>query len=407
MKTNIYARAAGTLILAIILSSCNYLSKKPDNLLTSDLIWSSRANAESYLYNIYGYIPETDGGPYAAVGATDESSISIPGTNIRQMVAGNWSPVNTYYDNWSRYYTGIRSSFIFEDNIDHVPASQLGDDLKKQYKAEAIFLRGYFYWQLLQQFGPFVKLTGALSLNDDFNKYPRAPFDTCKAYINGLMDEAASDLPLAWGASSDYGRPTKGSCLAVKAQLALLAASPLWNGNPRFASFKNPDGTALAPAQYDAGKWKIAADAAKAVIDLKVYKLFTNLDEGGGAFDPYLSCRDLFLTHWNDEIIFSRNSWNYWGYTKCVSPGPGGYNLYDATQNVVDAFYMNNGRTIDDPQSGYQETGFAQSNGSNYWEQSKGEWNMYANREPRFYAYIQYNGRPVLPAPTIDDKNYY
>ena len=32
---------------------------------------------------------------------------------------------------------------------------------------------------------------------------------------------------------------------------------------------------------------------------------------------------------------------------------------------------------------------------------------MYANREPRFYAYIQYNGRPVLPAPTVDDKNYY
>ncbi len=407
MKTNIYMQGAGTLILAIILSSCNYLSKKPDNLLTSDLIWSSRANAESYLYNIYGYIPETDGGPYAATGATDESSISIPGTNIRQMVAGNWSPVNTYYDNWSSYYTGIRSSFIFEGNIDHVPASQLGDDLKKQYKAEAIFLRGYFYWKLLQQYGPFVKLTGTLSLNDDFNKYPRAPFDTCEAYINGLMDEAAGDLPLAWGSSSDYGRPTKGTCLAVKAQLALLAASPLWNGNPRFASFKNPDGTALAPLQYDAGKWKAAADAAKAVIDLHVYKLFTNLDEGGTTFDPYLSCRDLFLTNWNNEIIFSRNSWNYWGYTKCVSPGPGGYNLYDATQNVVDAFYMNNGRTIDDPQSGYQETGFTQNNGANYWEQSKGQWNMYANREPRFYAYIQYNGRPVLPAPTIDDKNYY
>ena len=32
---------------------------------------------------------------------------------------------------------------------------------------------------------------------------------------------------------------------------------------------------------------------------------------------------------------------------------------------------------------------------------------MYANREPRFYAYIQYNGKPVLPAPNADDKNYF
>ena len=32
---------------------------------------------------------------------------------------------------------------------------------------------------------------------------------------------------------------------------------------------------------------------------------------------------------------------------------------------------------------------------------------MYANREPRFYAYIQYNGHPVVPAPTVDDKNYF
>jgi hypothetical protein len=81
--------------------------------------------------------------------------------------------------------------------------------------------------------------------------------------------------------------------------------------------------------------------------------------------------------------------------------------MYNATQNVVDAFSMSNGRTIDDPASGYVETGFASAGGANSWEHKQGDWNMYANREPRFYAYIQYNGRPVLPAPTVDDKNYY
>jgi len=407
MKKNLLRMVVGMLILTSCLSSCNYLNKKPDNLITDQLIWNNRANLESYLYNIYSYILETDGGDYAGVGFADESSVSIGSVGVRQMVAGNWSPVNAYWDYWDNYYKGIRASFIFEANIDKAPAAILSDVLKKQYKSESKFLRGWFYLQLIKQYGPVVKLTGALNLNDDFNKYPRASFESCVDYVNQLMDEAAVNLPSTWSSSSNLGRPTKGACLAAKAQLALLAASPLWNGNPKFASFKNQDGTALAPAQYDVNKWKIAADAAKAVIDLGAYKLFTNLDNGGSSFDPYLSVRDLFLTNTNSEIIFSRNAWKIWGYTKCVSPGPGAYSIYNATQNVVDAFYMKNGRTINDAQSGYQETGFAQTDGSNYWEQAKGEYNMYANREPRFYAYIQYNARPVLPAPTVDDKNYY
>lgn len=395
------------LLLPVLLVSCYYLDKKPDNLLTEDMIWKTRANAEAYLNNIYGYMHTTDGGDYAGMGASDESSVCIGAVNVRQMVAGNWSAASGYFYNWGAFYVGIRQSFVFEANIDKVPAVELSDELKAQYKAENLFLRGWFYWQLLKQYGPYVKVTSVLTQGEDYNLFPRAPLDTCITYINDLMTGAAQNLPVTWGSSANYGRPTKGSCLAVKAQLALLAASPLWNGNTRFAALKNQDGTPLAPAQYDAAKWKTAADAAKAVIDLNAYKLYTNLENGGATFDPYLSCRDVFNTNWNNEIILSVNNWSYWGWTKCVSPGPGGYNLYNATQNVVDAFSMKNGRTIDDPASGYVENGFAFTGGANSWEHKQGDWNMYANREPRFYAYIQYNGRPVLPAPTVDDKNYY
>lgn len=395
------------LLLTLVMVSCYYLDKRPDNLLTEDMIWQTRANAESYLHNIYGYMHNSDGGDYASIGASDESSVCIPGVNVRQMIAGNWSAASGYFYNWGTWYVGIRQTFVLEANIDKVPVVEMSDELKSQYKAENMFLRGWFYWQLLKQYGPFVRVTGVLSQGEDYNQYARAPFDTCVDYINELMDRAAQTLPVAWGSSAYYGRPTRGACLAVKAQLALLAASPLWNGNARFAAFKNQDGTLLAPAQYDAAKWKTAADAAKAVIDLNNYKLYTNLDDGGSTFDPYLSCRDIFLTNWNSEIILSNNNWSYWGWTKCSSPGPGGYNMYNATQNIVDAFSMSNGRTIDDPASGYLETGFSPAAGASYWEHKKGDWNMYAGREPRFYAYIQYNGRPILPAPTADDKNYF
>ncbi|GAO43073.1 RagB/SusD family nutrient uptake outer membrane protein [Flavihumibacter petaseus] len=408
MNKHKFFQVAGCCIAALLLLSCSkYLDKKPDNLLTEEQVWETRANAEAYLYGIYATVHQSDGGDWASMGASDESSVAVPTTEVRQMVSGNWSASSWYGYRWGGYYNGIRKSFVFEENIDKVPSGEMSDELKAQHKGENTFLRGWFFWQILKQYGPYVKLMGELAQDDDFNQYARAPFDTCILHINQLMDQAMVNLPETWASSSNYGRPTKGACLAVKAQAALLAASPLWNGNPRFSNFKNLDGTALAPAGYDANRWKTAAAAAKAVIDAGAYKLFTNLDNGGGSFDPYLSVRDLFLTTWNNEIIFSDNSWSHWGFTKCASPGSGGYNMYNATQNLVDAFAMNNGRLISDPASGYVESGFASTDSDKSWGHKKGQWNMYANREPRFYAYIQYNARPVLPAPNTDDKNYY
>lgn len=395
-------------LLAITLASCTkYLDKQPDNLLTEDMIWQTRANAEGYLYNVYSHMYLSDGGDFAAMGGSDESSVSIGTTDVRQMVSGNWSPGASYFNYWGGMYAGIRKSFVFEQNIDKVPGHLLSDELKAQYKSEVRFLRGYYYFLLLRQFGPFVKVTGVLGQNEDYNQYPRASFDECVAYINELMDAAAAGLPDRWESASNNGRPTKGSCLTIKAKVAQLVASELWNGNPAFANFKNKDGKQLAPVTADPEKWRLAAEAAKAVIDLNAYQLFTNLDNGGTTFNPYESVRDVHVTAWNDEIILGVVSWNRWGFTKCASPAPGGYAMYCATQNLVDAFAMKNGRLIGDAQSNYVETGFAADAQAESWGHRRGDWNMYADREPRFYAFINYNGRPVVPARTADDRNLY
>lgn len=131
--------------------------------------------------------------------------------------------------------------------------------------------------------------------------------------------------------------------------------------------------------------------------------------------DPYLSFRNLFLK-WNDEIIFatSKTDWE-WGHDKRCTPQPGGYSMMQATQNIVDAFYTRDGLDKDDDEN-YTETGFATSDDPAEYGMAEdgvnrgylmGESNMYVNREPRFYASISYNGRPVLAAQTVDDKNYY
>lgn len=409
---------SGILIISLLLipTGCDYLDKEPDNIRTFDMLWETRADAERALYNIYGYI-WTPADDFTVLGVSDETSVPYGSVNARRIIEGNWNASSGIFDSWNTCYTAIRESLIFEANIDRVPESILSEKLKIQYKAEVLFLRGWFYWKLLQQYGPFVIVTQPMGMGEDYGVYTRAPFDDCVNHINNLLDNAAKNLPEMWTSSANYGRPSKASCLAVKSQVLLLAASELWNGNSRFANFKNQDGTPLAPASYDANKWKLAADAARDVMLLNVHQLFTNQDQGDSTFDPYLSCRDVFTTNWNSEIIFSTNmvnSWQ-WGYEKRCAPHPGGYNMQNATQNIVDAFYTRNGKDIKDDNT-YVETGFAtQDDPAQYGKiqdnvnrgYSRGEWNMYVNREPRFYVNIQYNGRPILPAISEDDRNFF
>ncbi|ULT24270.1 hypothetical protein KUH03_35445 [Sphingobacterium sp. E70] len=93
--------ASGLLALALCqnMQSCNYLDKKPDNLLTSDMVWETRANAESYLNQIYSYI-ETPVDDFTTLGASDETSCNIPVVNVRQMAVGNWNAQSMY---WQHY----------------------------------------------------------------------------------------------------------------------------------------------------------------------------------------------------------------------------------------------------------------------------------------------------------------
>lgn len=410
--------AVGLLSAGIIgVSSCDYLDQKPENLKTTDMIWETRVEAEAYLYNIYGYIWLSTDDP-VVFGFADETSCVFSNTNVRNMVEGNWGPSNTLGDNkWSAAYRGIQKALVFEQNIDRVPEGVLSTDLKTQYKAESRFLRGWFYWNLLRLYGPFVIFEKPAEQDEDFNNYVRRPFDECVEYVCGLMESTLNVLPDVWASTAYLGRPTRGAALAVISQARLLAASELWNGNPRFKDFKNKDGELLAPQTKDQEKWRIAAEAAEDVIDLGIYHLYHNTESGDREFDPYLSFRELFMSGNHAEVIFATHKsgdWQ-WGYDKRCNPKNGGYSMQNATQNIVDAFLTRDGLDINDDEN-YSEEGFAQKDDPDEYGKvrneinrgyRKGESNMYVDREPRFYASVHYNGRPVLSAITVDDRNYF
>ena len=393
MQTRIILYSIYMIGLLGAFSSCKkFLSQVPDDKLTIDDVFKKKNTTEQYLANVYAYIrTEADwnnGSPWE--GLSDEIDVTYNDYPTYSMNVGQWDRNRDNFNFWRTYYQGIRSASYFMQRVDECP--ELQDEQKAQYKAEARVLRAYFYAMLMRQYGPVIILPDlpvAPDASIDQFSFPRNAYDECADYVASEIDAAIPSLPVSQGSTQEYGRIKKGMALAIRARMLLYAASPLFNGNTDYADFKNPDGTSLISQQYDANKWKKAADAAKAVIDMPDYSLYKELD-GAGKIKPYESCKNVFLKDWNSEIILAKVvSDGLYSIDKNGSPYVlGGWSSWGPTQQSVDAFFMANGRSIDDPAAGYTETGFAATAGAYY---AAGTSNMYVGREPRFYVDVTFN----------------
>src|SRR5699024_3231884 len=152
---------------------------------------------------------------------------------------------------------------------------------------------------------------------------------------------------------------------------------------------------------YDEQRWQEAAQAAKDVIDQAEAAGYGLHYADNG--DPMQSYQEVFLEDWNDEVLFARTTPKNEHLERRASPnGMGGWSGYAPTQELVDAYqmedgaqpilgYNSDGSPIINPASGYQETGYtAQADPDGYYP--AGIHNMYVDREPRFYASINFNG---------------
>ena len=349
-----------------------------------------------------------------------------------------------YYENekqggWEGAYKGIRNATVFIHNIDQNKV--FSEQKIADYKAQARFVRAYYYWILLRKYGPIPILPDeGIDYTKDYDEIatPRNSYEECAEYISDEMLLAAKDLPLHRDEQA-VARPTRGAALATRAKALLYAASPLANGNTDEVAQELVDdqGRKLLSTDYDEKKWAKAAAAAKDVIEMGVYELYTaNFRTSGNAafpptivpphdnefsnqdwpngwanIDPFESYRAVFngtlSASENPELIFTRGQ-NQGGesiQSMVAHQLPriaSGWNTHGLTQKQVDAYYMNNG---DDAPGKDKEIG--RGDGSNrltgyvtredveagrYRPLAEGVSLQYANREPRFYASVAYNG---------------
>lgn len=388
-------------------NSCkDFLDQVPDDILTTDRIFDSKDYVNQYLANIYANIPNElmqrytnsdHSGPWIA--ASDEAMYNWDFNYANNLNQSTWSAtdwdVSAY---WSDWYKSIRNATDFISKIDKANPAEVNAIERARFKAEARALRALYYYWLVRMYGPVPIINKVLAPDAPLSELniPRNTFDECISFIVEQLDSAYTDLPLV-PANEEYGRITKGIVKAYKTQALMLSASPLFNGNTDMASLVNKDGTALISQTYNAGKWKLAADAAKAFIDEfvpGVYDLYTenNADPFVAA---YLSCRNVVLVNWNKEWIFARSNsgvynWHdgtplHVGYTTNVQ----GYGALGVTQKMVDAYFMSNGLPIDKT-SEYRATGFSDYKAP-FDVKARRTYNPWTNREPRFYVGVTYN----------------
>src|SRR2546430_6465620 len=275
--------------------------------------------------------------------------------------------------NWANNYSRIRQANIFLSKID---ATTFDAALKRRLKGEVYFLRAYFYHNLMRMYGGVPLITKVYGLNDDYTA-ARNGFKETVDFIVATADSAAALLPLSYS-GVNVGRATKGAALALKARVLLYAASDLYNANPcRQAENCYPT------AQDRAGLWRAAKDAAKAVMDLGIYSLFR--PSPANAPEAAKNYGDLFLQTMSQEVILSRFflSTRDDGYHPGLHNGPNGFHTWGGNtpiQNLVDDYRMADGSKFD-------------------WSNPAEAAAPYANRDPRLYASIAYDGAPWRPRP--------
>lgn len=196
--------AAGTV------SSCSFLDKEPYKI-TPDSYFQDESQASTYLTGIYAIISQSSfyGGDYMILAGGDDltcyggSTGRVSNTGLICNLATTSDPAVTAL--WFTLYNGIERANYFIEQIDMM--TNITEEKRAQFKSEARFLRAFYYFNLVQNWGdvPF-KTESTMSTESLSNKdLPRTPKDQIYQFIVDEMSAVADDETGGLKSASDLG----------------------------------------------------------------------------------------------------------------------------------------------------------------------------------------------------------
>ncbi|MBB4045127.1 hypothetical protein GGR06_002937 [Bacteroides reticulotermitis] len=344
--------------------------------------------------------------------ACDEAAYKVVSdvTNDVMFATGTINPVNAKEDDvWKIAYVNIRRANVF---MKYVEGSPITENVKKQYKAEARFLRAWYYSMLLRHYGGVPLIGDNIYEVDDDMKTSRDTYADCVKYIVDECNLAALDLPDKFR-GINTGRATAGSCKGLISRIRLYEASALFNGSD-FGKTSDFPKELIGYIEYDKERWKVAVDAALDVIKMNTFAIYSchicndptdkkGTPEPGWGFYAIFHNNDFYkIPDGGAGVIYPDGTYAemlfeyrpgtgnqreaLFGAPSCGGNGNGGYIYHD----MVEQFPMKDGKTINDPSSKYSYNPLKPDEG----------------RDPRFANTVVWNGSKLTSAGDMNHVVY-
>ena len=375
------------------LCSCNDMwEEKTNNEWEPKYIWSVAEIAQGVLYNAYSAIPKRPDnyGNNFLDAATDNALTSQYSSSVYKIATGKFSAVDNPLGIWSNCYQQFQYINSFLENgltdatrYDRVDAEK-DATYKVRLKGEAHFLRAFWGFRLLQQYGGKTEDGRALGYPlaihfiteeeaANVNSFERDTYQKCAEQIMADCDVAMECLPTVYSGSdpvfgdTEIGRATKLAAAALKSRTALYAASPAYQSDALTKISEMGKFTVINATAY-ADNWATAAMIADEALKMDGFGDFYGLKAADLADAGNATPGEFLLrTYHNTKELETRHFAPYYLGKAGTVP----------SQNLVDAFPMKNtGYPIssDIAKSGYDDK------------------HPFDGRDNRFYLNIYYHG---------------
>ena len=435
------------LIWVFLSLSCDdYLDIVPDNLATIEIAFNNRISAEQFLFTCYSYVPNhADTQQNFALLAGDEvwyygeQDFYVNNVTSARLAKGLQNVTEPYLNYWEggrggyNMFVAIRDCNIFLENLKDVPGLNVAE--KNRWIAEAKTLKAFFHFWLMRMYGPIpiVDENIPVDATTEETQVKRNSVDEVTAYIVGLLDEVIESgdlLEKITQIHTENGRLTNPAARAIKAKVLMLAASPLFNGNSDFSGFVDENGNNLVNPVYDEQKWVAAKEACLEAIESAeaaghaLYE-FTDLLPIGQISPELreeLTLRTTITDRFNSELIWGVDKHSIGSLQRWCQPRwTGDHNAkfgdtkksHAPTLNMVEDFYTVNGVPIEED----NDWDFADRYNTITIQDQLVEDHKYTlqdnyttaklhtYREPRFYAYVGFDGGKWFSMETEDPED--
>lgn len=279
-------------------ASCDFLDKEP-TYLTPQTYFTNESEAFSFLTGVYSILQQSPfyGNEYLyLIGGDDLGHFGGVGRTPRVggLICNNASsgdPTVSMF--WFLLYSGIDRANTFIESVDATPTMEA--NVKAQYKAEARFLRAFYYFNLVECWGdvPF-RTSSTQSVNG--LSAPRVDKQIIYDFIVKEMSEAANDLKKFNEMGNKPGRITKSAAWGTLARVYLFRAGECYRDN------QTPDETKRTEYFKEASKYgQLVMGEGHELVD-DYWRIFIDLSE-----DKYNSTGK-YESIWEAEMAGNRST---------------------------------------------------------------------------------------------------